>query len=73
MKLIINGKEISLNPQTVSPNLASIVEQLGYNRFLVVVELNERILPQTKWDTQEIKSGDKLEIVTVVGGGSYSD
>jgi len=37
---------------------------------LVVVEFNGLILTPDRWAEQQVKDGDSLEIVTIVGGGS---
>jgi sulfur carrier protein len=39
------------------------------NPRLVAVEYNGEILHRQYWENTEIKEGDKLEIVTIVGGG----
>jgi sulfur carrier protein len=35
----------------------------------VVVEYNEELLIRSCWADQLIKAGDRLEVVTIVGGG----
>lgn len=40
------------------------------NPRLVAVEYNGEILHRQFWQTTEIQEGDRLEIVTIVGGGS---
>ena len=70
MKLEVNGETKYLDPSTNPPNLQNIIEQLGFHPKLVVVEFNGLILSSSKWQAQEVKEGDKLEIVTIVGGGS---
>lgn len=50
--------------------LASLVEQLGMKADRVAVELNLEIVPRGNWDSTTLKSGDKLEIVHFVGGGT---
>ncbi|MDG2990314.1 sulfur carrier protein ThiS [Candidatus Synechococcus calcipolaris G9] len=42
---------------------------LGYNPRLIAIEYNGEILHRQYWDTTVVKSGDRLEIVTIVGGG----
>ena len=42
---------------------------MGYKKNSVVVELNNSIINSTKWGKVTIKDGDKLEIVSIVGGG----
>lgn len=64
--LQINGENRTCAPQTALPTL---LEQLGMNPRLVAVEYNGEILHRQFWDNTEIQTGDRLEIVTIVGGG----
>jgi sulfur carrier protein len=64
--LQVNGEARTCAPQTLLPQL---LEQLGLNPRLVAVEYNGEILHRQFWDRTEIRSGDRLEIVTIVGGG----
>jgi sulfur carrier protein len=49
--------------------LPDFLTSLGLNPRLVAVEYNGEILHRHLWENTEIKSGDCLEIVTIVGGG----
>lgn len=49
--------------------LPQFLEQQGLNPRLIAVEYNGEILHRQFWEQTEIKSGDVLEIVTIVGGG----
>jgi sulfur carrier protein len=49
--------------------LPQLLEQLGMNLRLVAVEYNGEILHRQFWESTEIQEGDRLEIVTIVGGG----
>tara|TARA_B100000902_G_C27043911_1_gene780728 strand:- start:171 stop:389 length:219 start_codon:yes stop_codon:yes gene_type:complete len=72
MKLKINGeikKIIDFNGDSL---LEDLIEHLGYKPQLVVVELNGVIINPKDWVSTKIKNGDCLEVVTIVGGGSYS-
>lgn len=64
--LQVNGE-----PQTCSEktNLPKMLEQLGLNPRLVAVEYNGEILHRQYWQETELQEGDRLEIVTIVGGG----
>lgn len=64
--LQVNGEPRHCPPQTQLPRL---LEQLGLNPRLVAVEYNGEILHRQFWDTTEMQAGDRLEIVTIVGGG----
>ncbi|HYX53265.1 MAG TPA: sulfur carrier protein ThiS [Candidatus Limnocylindrales bacterium] len=50
--------------------LAALVAQLGMKADRVAVELNLEIVPRAKWESTVLKSGDRLEVVHFVGGGS---
>ena len=65
--LQVNGETRTCAPQTQLPQL---LEQLGLNPRLVAVEYNGEILHRQYWVQTQIQEGDKLEIVTIVGGGS---
>lgn len=66
ISLQINGESRQCSPNTSLPRL---LEQIGMNPRLVAVEYNGEILHRQFWDTTQIQEGDRLEIVTIVGGG----
>ena len=70
MKLIINGDEKIIETKKSSLSLANLIEQLGHDPRLIVVELNGTILTPDNWSQERLQDGDSLEIVTIVGGGS---
>ncbi len=50
-------------------NMPKLLSFLGLNPRLVAVEYNGEILHRQFWDDTILKDGDRLEIVTIVGGG----
>ncbi|MBF2051034.1 MAG: sulfur carrier protein ThiS [Leptolyngbya sp. IPPAS B-1204] len=68
--LQVNGEPRQCPAQTRLPDL---LEQLGMNPRLVAVEYNGEILHRQFWGETQIQDGDRLEIVTIVGGGSFSE
>ncbi|NDJ18866.1 sulfur carrier protein ThiS [Myxacorys almedinensis] len=64
--LQVNGEAKTCEPNLLLPHF---LEQLGLNPRLVAVEYNGEILHRQYWDTTQIKACDRLEIVTIVGGG----
>ena len=72
MKLKINGEIKNFSECDNEFQLETLLELLGYKPKLVVVELNDEIINPKIWKDTKIKSGDCLEVVTIVGGGSYS-
>jgi sulfur carrier protein len=67
MTLTINGEERVFDD---APTLASLIEKLGMKQDRVAVELNRDIVQREQWATTVLASGDRLEIVHFVGGGS---
>ena len=72
MQLKINGEIKVIDNSNEELLLEALLENLGYKPQLVVVELNSEIVNPKAWISTKIKNGDCLEIVTIVGGGSYS-
>ncbi len=64
--LHVNGDLHTCHARTLLPDL---LEQLGLNPRLIAVEYNGEILHRQFWTETEIKPDDRLEIVTIVGGG----
>ena len=72
MNLKINGEGKIIENFNEEVSLEVLIEHLGYKPQLVVVELNGEIINPKAWIRTKIKAGDCLEVVTIVGGGSYS-
>lgn len=49
--------------------LWDLLSYFNYNASLLVLEYNNFIWPKNKWKNSFIKDNDKIEIVTIVGGG----
>ena len=49
--------------------LFDLVTYFNYNKSLLVLEYNHLICNKKNWKQSFIKTGDKIEIVTIVGGG----
>ena len=69
MRIKVNGKEKNIEIENEKALLSSTLELLGYSPNTVVVELNDLIINSLKWNNTILKEGDKLEIVSIVGGG----
>ena len=72
MNLKINGEIKTIEKSDAELLLEGLLEHLGYKPQLVVVELNGAIINPKDWINTKLKNGDCLEVVTIVGGGSYS-
>jgi len=66
MQILLNGE-----PREVANELtlAQLLEELGIRARHVAVEINQQLVPRAVHATQRIAAGDRLEVVTLVGGG----
>lgn len=66
-------KHFSLNGDyyytTKNITLFDLIKYFNYNDSLLVIELNQLICNKKKWGETLIKDNDRIEIVTIVGGG----
>lgn len=46
-----------------------LINYFNYNSSLLVLEYNNLICAKKNWDKIVIKNNDRIEIVTIVGGG----
>ena len=67
LNVTVNGQ-----PKAFSERLtiADLLEQLGYDRQRIAVEVNREVVPLPRHPSRQLASGDSVEIVTLVGGGA---
>ena len=65
-QFILNG-EIYKTDKNLT--LSDMLTYFNYNDSLLVLEYNNFICEKTKWKTTFLKHSDKIEIVSIVGGG----
>lgn len=66
MNIRINGRDAAI------PEGQSLEDFLTLGKFdlkAVVVEVNDRIVPRDQWTALPLVGGDRLEVVSFVGGG----
>jgi sulfur carrier protein len=66
VNLLINGEPRSVASGTT---LAQLLETLRLDPRTLAVELNLNVIPRGRHAQCELQDGDRLEIVTLVGGG----
>jgi len=66
MEIRLNGMNTRVKPGT---NLYVLLADLDLDPETVLVELNQKIIPQTYLAHTELKPGDELELLRFVGGG----
>jgi len=62
----LNGDEYSSKYELT---LFELITYFNYNASLFVLEYNNTICEKKRWNKVSIKNNDKIEIVTIVGGG----
>ena len=65
-KFFLNGEKYYIKHNI---NILELVHYFNYNTSLLVLEYNNLICNKKNWSKILIKNGDKIEIVTIVGGG----
>jgi len=63
--ITLNGETYKTRAGTV----AELVRELGYAEQAVAVERNEQIVPKKTHGDTPLADGDRIELVTLVGGG----
>ena len=66
LKFFLNGQEYTVS-KTIK--ILDLIKYFNYNESLLVLEYNNTICSKTKWHDTYIIENDKIEIVTIVGGG----
>ena len=66
MQLTINGETRQLASVMT---IAELLEEMGFKGKYVAVEHNLEVISYTKYGEVTLADGDRLEIVTLVGGG----
>ena len=69
MKIKVNGREKEIELSKENALLSKTLQLMGYKPNTVVVEHNNLVVNSKKWKDVLLKDGDKLEIVSIVGGG----
>jgi sulfur carrier protein len=66
VKLTVNGKPVELEGPLP---LLAYLRSLGVDPRAVAVELNERIIERSEFESATLNEGDVVEVVRMVGGG----
>lgn len=66
ISIVVNGEsQVTAEGQTI----LGLLQQLEIDPERVAVELDRRIVKQTRWHETTLDSGARVEIVQFVGGG----
>lgn len=66
VQITVNGQ-----PQTLADGLSvrQLVESLNLGTQACAVEVNKTLVPRKRHEEHRLEDGDRVEIVTLVGGG----
>lgn len=62
----VNGQQYST---TYDLTILELIQYFNYNNSFLILEYNNLICIKKKWNTIYLANLDKIEIVTIVGGG----
>ncbi|MGM0656559.1 MAG: sulfur carrier protein ThiS [Thermodesulfobacteriota bacterium] len=65
MNIFVNGNKEHIEPCT----LVELIARKKLDAGALVIELNQQIIKQEFWPTTELQDGDRLEVLSFVGGG----
>lgn len=66
LEVVINGETRTVAQGTT---VAALIGELGLGDRRVAVERNRQVVPRAEHATTVLAAGDRLELVTFVGGG----
>jgi sulfur carrier protein len=66
VRVIVNDQPVELAEGAA---VADLLGKLGLNQATVAVERNRQLVPRARHGSERLAEGDRLEIVTLVGGG----
>jgi len=66
VRCTLNGAETHVPAGTT---IAGLLEQMRLRPEIVAVEVNARLVPRATWSARVVQTNERIEIVTLVGGG----
>ena len=66
MNILLNNKTMTVSEVIT---IRKLLDHINLQQKYYAVEVNEEIVPKSSHATFALKEGDKVEIVTAIGGG----
>ncbi len=66
MQIVLNGETREIDGPV---SVAELIAQLGLEPRRVAIEVNEKLVRRSEYEQTRLCEGDRVEIVTLVGGG----
>ena len=66
MRIYVNGEQRDLAPTS---SVATLLQSMRLSGQRIAVEVNEEIIPRSRYPEHRLQEGDRVEIVRAIGGG----
>jgi len=66
MKIVVNGKEKQLEK---SISISELISSYSLDLERIITLKDEVIIPKNEYNTTIVKEGNKIELLSIVGGG----
>lgn len=66
INITVNGQEVTLDE---SMTVEHMLDRVDVPPNYLAVEVNAEVVPREEYTTHAIQDGDRVELVTLVGGG----
>jgi sulfur carrier protein len=67
VNVTVNGTDTEVATGT---KVADVVAELaGARRTGIAISLNGEVVPKSRWDAVTVDEGDRLEVLSAIGGG----
>jgi sulfur carrier protein len=66
MNIILNGQQREVPEGT---SVRSLIEQVGLGKSACAAEINQQLVPRRDHESKILIEGDRVELVSLVGGG----
>ncbi len=66
IRIVVNGEDREVPAELT---ITGLLADMGLSEKRVAVEKNQAIVPRSRHETTGLSDGDRIEIVTAIGGG----
>jgi len=69
ISIVVNGEPRDVATSNGTATVSALLSDLDIGNRRVAVEVNGEVIPKAEHGAQTLSAGDKVEVVTFVGGG----
>jgi len=66
IRVVVNG---DVWEESEGATVSELIQGLGIQHPAIAVERNGQLVPRSDWEAVRLAEGDRLEVVSLVGGG----